>query len=441
MKWIIVILVIILAETHARANWLSLCHDQPTSVLHQKNSKHLAHYLSPNESVSLLKITTKPADTQCDQVEIDLSDSDILWAGFASNVSEEITRIALQGTMRDDRFIVSEVILSDATNIDQTENTSFPTFSAQAQRTKSLVRSAWFWSPGLWLDTPERVFESTFKFGINRIYISVPTNRGEVNHPNELRTFIRSAHAHGLQVWALLGDPLAVMSNGVSTFLLTSAAYTAFNNDTVTSERLEGLQLDIEPYLIPGYSQNPEAWLSKYAFLINNIHQIAPDLQIDVALPFWFDPDTPLVSSMLVGIADSINRITIMDYRTDLTQIKRVATQFLNWGWHHKKSIVIALETLPIEQEDRRHYRQADSGELLQLRVGGRTVLLLLKDIHKHGIGTTSYRFTHTRLIDGTDISFFKRKDAFKELLPSLEAELSAWPSFSGLAVHGLDQW
>lgn len=441
MKWIMVVLLIIVAETHVRADWLSLCHDQPNSVLQQKNDKYLAYYLSPNESVSLLKITKKPADTQCDQVEIDLSDSDILWAGFAPNVSEEMTSIALQGTMRDERFLVSEVILPDATNIAQTENTSIPKFSAQARRTKSSVRSAWFWSPGLWLDTPERVFESTSKFGISRIYISVLTNRGEVNHPNELRTFIRSAHAHGVQVWAVLGDPRAVMNDGVSTFLLASAAYTAFNNDAIASERLEGLQLDIEPYLIPGYSQNPEAWLSRYAYLINNIHQIAPDLQIDVVLPFWFDPDTPLVSSMLVDIADSINRITIMDYRTDLTQIKRIATQFLNWGWHNKKSIGIALETLPIEQEDRRHYRQADDGELLQLHVGGRTVLLLLKDIHKQGIGTTSYRFTHKRLIDGTDISFFKRKDTFKELLSPLEAELSVWPSFSGLAIHGLDQW
>lgn len=291
------------------------------------------------------------------------------------------------------------------------------------------------------METPERIFDAKSKFGINRIYISVPIINRQVSHPKELRQFLQHAHAQALQVWVVLGDPRGVLNEGVDRFLSASAAYSAFNDDALPAERLDGLQLDIETYLLPGYWQDPAAWLSKYAHVVTTIHKSAPELQLDIVLPFWFDPETSLVASMLDDVGDSINRITVMDYRTDPRQIRCIATQFLAWGERNGKSIDIALETLPIEQEDRRHYRQAESGELWRLHLGGGTVLLLLSNSHQPNSGITSYRYTNTKQIDGTDISFFRKKDSFKGLLSPLETELSAWPSFSGLAIHGLDQW
>ncbi|OIQ90438.1 hypothetical protein GALL_276720 [mine drainage metagenome] len=441
MKLLLIALLIIFTETQAHADWLSVCHNQPASVIQKKNNDRIAYYFSPDESVTLLQITKKPLEIQCKQIEVGISGGDILWAGFAPNVTPNMTNIALQGSTKDERFLVSEVILPDVANVATEENSIQKKTSGQVNHSKPLSRSAWFWSPDLWIDTPEKIFDVTSKFGINRIYISILTLHGEVSHATELHKFIQSAHFHGVQVWAVLGDPRAIMNEGVSAFLSATAAYTAFNNEAIPTGRLKGLQLDIEPYLIPGYLQNPEAWLSRYADVINNIHRTAPALQIDIVVPFWFDPDTPQVASMLGNVTDSINRITVMDYRTDPAQIMHFATPFLNWGMHNRKAIDIALETLPMVQEDRRHYRQADAGELLQLQVGGQSVLILLKDVYKHNESIMSYRYTYTRIIDGTDISFFKTKGAFKELMTPLEAELNLWPSFSGLAIHGLDQW
>ena len=164
-----------------------------------------------------------------------------------------------------------------------------------------------------------------------------------------------------------------------------------------------------------------------------------PNLPIDIVLPFWFDPETPLIGSMLSNIVDSIDRITVMDYRTDPKQIKRKASPFFDWGSRNNKAIDIALETLPMPQEERRSYQQAEAGELWRIQLADKTIVLLLKNARASDAGVISYRATHARWVDGTDISFYKNKEKLWALLPLLQSDFSAWPSFSGLAIHGLD--
>ena len=426
-------------QSQAHANWLSLCHHQAPSILEHKDDRYLAHYLAPDESVSQLQLTKQPADNQCSQVELSITAQDVLWSGFAPSATAAVTDIALQGTVRGRRFLVSEVILPELIStapVAPEKNLPPP---KKNQFSANTIKSAWFWSPALWMDTPEKIFKAKAIYGINRIYISVPTNNGELSHAAELRQFIQNAHRQGLQVWAVLGDQLAVTKDGAAAFLTASAAYGAFNDDNTQSEKLDGLQLDIEPYLIPGYAQDPAAWLSKYAYVVNNIHLVAPNIPINIVLPFWFDPDSPQIATMLEDVMASIKQITVMDYRTGKPEILQKAIKFLDWGLRHQKAIEIALETLPLNPEQRRYYRPAPMGELWGLEVGGKRVLLLLKEPRPADAGVSSYHFIDARLIDGTSISFYKTKDQLKELLAILETELSVWPSFSGLAIHGLD--
>lgn len=437
MKLLFILMLIALTQSSAYADWLSLCHNQPATSPEHKNKTYLSHYFAPDESVSLLQLTKAPADSQCQQLELSVNAQDVVWAGFASNIPKEATTLALQGSTFNERFVVSEIIPPELPSINPIEITHKPLESKRSSN--KATKSAWFWSPALWLETPEKIFNVKQKLGINRIYITVPSNNGEVRQPAELRKFIVKARAQGLQVWAVLGDKSAVTSEGVATFLNASAAYGAFNDESNPSEKLAGLQLDIEPYLIAGYAQDPAAWLSKYSDVVNNMHLTAPNLSIDIVLPFWFDPETSLVGSMLADVADSVDRVTIMDYRTDPEQIKRKASPFFDWGTRNKKAIDIALETLPMPLEERRSYHQAQTGELWRINLAGKTVILLLKNAQASEAGVISYRFTHTRFVDGTDTSFYKNKEKLWALLPLLEKDFRAWPSFSGLAIHGLD--
>ena len=269
MKLLFILGLIVLTQPLAHADWLSLCHNQPVASLEHKNDSRLAYYFAPDESVSLLKLTKLPVDSECQQLELSVNAQDVMWSGFASNVPLNANTLALQGSKHDERFVVSEIIPPEIPPSNLVEITKKPLGSKHSSN--KVTKSAWFWLPNLWMETPDKIFNVTQKLGINRIYITVPTNNGEVSRPAELRKFITNAHKQSLQVWAVLGDKSAVTIEGVATFLNASAAYGAFNDESNSSEKLKGLQLDIEPYLIPGYSQDPAAWLLKYSDIVNNV--------------------------------------------------------------------------------------------------------------------------------------------------------------------------
>lgn len=423
----------------ARGEWLSLCHGQPVPAA-TPDAQRLGHYLAVDETASLLRLSPEPAAAACAQREVGFGPQDVVWAGFAPRLAADVDRVALQGSEKEGRFLVGEIILPEPEAPPGPARKASPPLLGRLLRAGAPERSAWFWAPGLWLETPQRIFDSAQKLGLKRIYLTVPVAQNQVTQPQALRQFLRAAHARGVQVAAVLGDPRAVLRDGVKHFVASAAAYEAFNASGPAAEQLDGLQLDIELYLLPGYAQDPAAWLARYAAAVQSIHVAAPGLALDLVLPFWLDPHTPPAAPMLDEVAASIERVTVMDYRTDPDQVRQFASAFLQWGQKAGKVVQIALETLPIEPEMRRHYRAAPAGELWRLGLGDKTVLVLLRTARTPPPGVASYRASHTRQIDGTDISFFKHKDRLMEWLPALEQELAAWPSFSGLAIHGADQ-
>ena len=238
MKLLIILILIAVTQSAAHANWLSLCHNQPAAKLEYKNDNQLAYYFAPDESVSLLQLTKIPADSECQQLELRLNAQDVMWAGFASNIPLKTNVLALQGVVRDGRFVVSEIIPPEASVSDTVEIKKIK--PAIKWPSNKLTKSAWFWSPALWLEAPEKIFNVKQKLGINRIYITVPSNNGAVSQPAELRKFIAKAYTQNLQVWAVLGDKSAVTAAGVATFLNASVAYGTFNEESSSPEKLAG---------------------------------------------------------------------------------------------------------------------------------------------------------------------------------------------------------
>ena len=303
----------------------------------------------------------------------------------------------------------------------------------------SPLRASWFWSPASWLDTPQRIFDSQTSLALKRIYITVPVSEGRVQHAEQLRQFLQIAHQRGLQVWAVLGDPHAVLEQERPHFLGLASAYQVFNAASA-QQRLDGLQLDIEPYLLPGYQLNPAVWLQKQAKTVNAVHQTAPSLALDMVLPFWFEPLRSEGAALLADVEASIVSITVMNYRTDPEQIREFAEKFLGWGELRQKAVYIALESLAMTEEDLRVYRQAESGELWRFDFKAAPVLLLLQQQAQDLPGEKAYRFSYSRKIDGSGTSFFRQPNALMVLLPTLEKQFGAWSSFAGIALHGYEQ-
>lgn len=430
--------LLLIVSSMADAGWLEFC--PYPSLPDPLPPGYLSHILDSKQTVRLLRISTEPPhNPNCQARQLSISTDDLAWVGFASPSDSQARRLGLLGQQNQQSFKVTEIVNIDVSTakVHSKEESIPPKLTGPKTSPIRYPRAAWFWSPSIWQQTPQRIFDAQIKFGLQRIYISLSFSEQQVSHVKQLREFLQLAHQHGLQVWAVLGDPHAVLDDQRPYFLNLAKSIEAFNSEP-DPNKLDGLQLDIEPYLLPGYHMDPGVWLKKQAETVAAVRQIAPSLALDMVIPFWLNPEQQEGSDLLTAVAANLSSLTVMNYRTDLDQIHDLTEKFLIWGDSHKKPVFIALESLPMADQELRVFAQADEGELWQIDFDSVKVLILLKQPQALA-GEKAYRLSHTRKVEGGNTSFFQKPEALQELIGKIEYHFSDSSSFAGVALHGLD--
>ena len=300
---------------------------------------------------------------------------------------------------------------------------------------RPLVRASWFWSSKDWESTPADIFAQQSRWKLNRIYIGIDVSDGALKAAGELQRFLAEAHRRGLSVWAVFGEPEAIYPAGRLLYQRYMTAVGRFNREAAAASRLDGIQLDIEPYLDTGFGGGIDTWKPHYLDAIAAIVSVS-ELPVELVVPFWIRDDADFLERLTPWVAG----LVIMDYRTDPASIADRAVPFLEWGSARGKPVTVALETIKFPVEHRRYYGQAELGELVAIRLGQRTLLALLKTPVTVP-GATSYQWRSTREVVAGQVSFAGHEEDLQKLLPVLETELNAWDGFAGIAIHGLDQF
>jgi hypothetical protein len=309
-------------------------------------------------------------------------------------------------------------------------------FSLQGQgaRAGSAVpgRSAWAWQPELWRDTPGALIERLGALHIDRVYITVPlSNDEEVTDATALRAFVDAAAQHGLRVWAVEGDPYAVLPAGRATFRKRAAALAAYNRVQRPNARLVGVQYDIEPYLVPGFALDPDRFTGAYLDTLATLGA-AVEMPVEAAIPFWFP-----FEKWGARLAEVVGGIAVMDYRTAPDDIQRFAMPALAWGTAHQRSVRIGLELGPLGSEERLRFHHAATGQLWRVAVGADHALLLLRTPAKNPAGETYVAIDRHEVL-GSSQSFSGSEHSLDSLLPALIQNFAPWPAYAGIALHGL---
>jgi hypothetical protein len=152
-------------------------------------------------------------------------------------------------------------------------------------------------------------------------------------------------------------------------------------------------------------------------------------------VPFWWSGQPYRGGSLLDALAPHVDAVAVMNYRTDPARIRESAEPFLAWGARHRRSVRIALEAGPIDDEVVRHYRPAKSGELWLIELGGQPVLALLDKPAAVSTGR-AFAFSHQTGAPGGAVTFRGKTRELVALTAQLEAEWAAWPGFAGVALH-----
>ena len=300
-------------------------------------------------------------------------------------------------------------------------------------------RALWVWHPEAWSARRADLFALLDANAADTVFLTIPVSADlrRVRDPDALANFISAASARGTRIWAVAGDPRAVLPDQRTAYAQRARAYADYNRSVAADARLSGFQLDIEPYLNTGYPLDTEAWLSAYLDTLSQVRAQA-NMPIDVAVPFWWGRQAYRGGEFLDHLASLVDVVTVMNYRTEKNQILEFAEPFLAWAAHAQRQVRIGLESGPIADESMSVYRSSTEGELWRVPLGDYSLLLLLDKARANPAGS-AFAYSHTTRWHGSSITFRDNIGAMHKLLPDLEAVWRSWPSFAGIALHGLD--
>lgn len=307
-------------------------------------------------------------------------------------------------------------------------------------------RALWVWTPTAWQQDGGGLIAHLRASGAREVFVSVPladeSCQGDgcmVAQPEQLAAFLGDAAAAGLKVWAVAGDPLAVLPEEREAWLGRARAYAQFNRGQPAGMRLAGVQYDIETYLLPGYDQAPEAWNARFLGLLADLRASADGMPLDVVVPWWFGQGGNSPPDLLAGLASRVDRLTVMDYRTDPAQVLQSALPFIEWGRRHDRPVRIAVESGPLPDLETRRYATAARGELWLVELGGQHLYLLLDAAFASDGSVRVFASRGGHLVRATQTTFYRRPEALWRMVARLEDEFAAAAGFAGVAIHGLD--
>ena len=213
------------------------------------------------------------------------------------------------------------------------------------------MAAVWMWTTAIILNTiSNQVSLINFcnKTDIKTLYFSID-NGGHLTNPN-LPSFINYAHSNGLQVHALISDyNLALTKNHAKAVSLVQK---------VLKFKFDGINLDVEPYVISGVTMNDptQSVHKQYLTLLYRLYTLTKGkVLFGPCVPTFFDTSTTKyctsvyfmnkTKTLYEHVVDYSDYISIMDYTTD--KVRAIKDVEFELQKSKSKSVVIGLNLNP----------------------------------------------------------------------------------------------
>lgn len=259
---------------------------------------------------------------------------------------------------------------------------------------KSLSIGSWVWETNE-IEKEEDLFSFFEAEQIDRIYLQIDQSRSYLDY----QQFIKEATEKEIEVFALDGGPEWIYTNEAKRFVQWVHS---FNEAVEENERFAGIQLDIEPYLLPEWEENREDIIRNFQAIIHGANQEIILIPLELAVPFWF---VSLEYHNEFGKGDlaqwvlrKSDQVSVMTYRTELegeNGIFSLFDPFVERAKRENKPIRLAIETMEIDNESISFYFHS-------------------KETFQQTLATLLSHYEKDRTVTGIDIHHYK---SHKELL------------------------
>ncbi len=282
-------------------------------------------------------------------------------------------------------------------------------------------RGAWIWKTHALLGHPRfaaAFLDKAHRLGLDRLYLYL-------EGPLDIyRPLLHEAHASGMRIYALTGDPSDVENPSV--VYTTIDKVEGYNRSHQLG--FSGIQFDIEPYALSAFANHEQAIYERYVHLLRSIRSdIKGRLEWGVVVPFWFDQVQLHHESLIKLIMQQADNVAVMAYRTHYQNIVELANNSLCEGEALGKSVYLGIETSPIPDET--HFILSTQQVLHYISYyQGRPYL-------NHRISSARPLIAHYT-VSGSEISFYPDVEAAVRVT----AKCPKYDSFAGWIINGLDE-
>jgi hypothetical protein len=192
---------------------------------------------------------------------------------------------------------------------------------------------------------------------VNRVYFYAPNYVTPDSAKRvKLRAFLKEAHEKGIEIEYLDGASNWATTNQ-STGRQRLKYVLEFNSEGAdASEKFDGIQYDVEPYLLTGWSEENtrfEIWNSYIAFIteMQSMVDSANDgTYFGVAIPRWFESKPGI--SQLQNLINIVDYIAIMNYVDDRSRLISDAKTEIDYASTIPgKKVIVGVETKDVEPE------------------------------------------------------------------------------------------
>ncbi|NOS79034.1 MAG: hypothetical protein HOP35_13925 [Nitrospira sp.] len=294
----------------------------------------------------------------------------------------------------------------------------------------------WVWKYHEAIRAPDALLATCRVQSCSRVLIQMPSQTDDDEMWRSYARLLMTLQEAGVTAFALDGYPEAIqephrLADKIQRLLAL-----------VKPGGMSGVQLDIEPYLLPGFLQD-EAQLRRYVETIDTLKEvIGGRVRLSMVIPFWLASQTLAGRPLAYAVMDRVDEVAVMSYRTDLDEVQDIAEDILRYGDLAGTRVWLAVETtpLPVEQHVvlRRELDPARADAMLDY---DRRLLQWMPPVGGLSLSTRRewFRIHHRFTVRPERLTFAGRSRAEVSASVKRIAEMTSHHSFSGVIIHDLD--
>ena len=286
----------------------------------------------------------------------------------------------------------------------------------------------WVWDYRAAVADPEGLIQDCRRADVTRILVQMPDRKDPDTLWSAYAHVLERAASSGLEAFALDGYPEAIYDPGP---LLEKISRLRV---LLPQGHMNGIQLDIEPYLLAQFSDPQD-----YSLYLRAIEKIKAHLgdhaRLSIVMPFWFSAKTVHHRPLDFEVIDRVDEAAIMSYRTDVEDLRDITEHTLRYGDAVGVPIWLAVETRPLpvdRQVTLIHEPRLNIANAYLDRAGRRLVLMAPPPGHTEG-----FRVAHEIIVRPERLTFAgKRRPEVQAALDTIFKFPHA--SLAGVLIHDM---